>query len=57
MRAAFDWLRDSLAPVFEEKARELFIDPWKARDEYIQVMLDRSPEQRDEILCRRSNHL
>jgi alpha-amylase/alpha-mannosidase (GH57 family) len=38
LRAAFDWLRDELAPVFEKGP---FHDPWKARDEYIEVVLDR----------------
>ena len=42
LRAALDWLRDSLAPCFEEKGRELLKDPWAARDAYIGVVLDRS---------------
>ena len=36
----FDWLRDTIAPRFEEKARELFRDPWGARNEYIHVVLE-----------------
>jgi alpha-amylase/alpha-mannosidase (GH57 family) len=56
LRAALDWLRDSLAPAFEEKARGLFTDPWKARDEYIQVVLDRSPEQREKFFAACANH-
>ena len=42
LREALDWLRDSLAPRFEEKARGLLKDPWAARDDYISVVLDRS---------------
>ena len=42
LRAALDWLRDALAPVFESKAAALLKDPWRARDEYIRVILDRS---------------
>ena len=44
LRAALDWLRDSLAPVYESKAPAFLKDPWKARDEYIRVILDRSDE-------------
>jgi alpha-amylase/alpha-mannosidase (GH57 family) len=41
LRQALDWLRDRLAPAFEEKARALLRDPWQARDEYIRIILDR----------------
>jgi alpha-amylase/alpha-mannosidase (GH57 family) len=44
LREAFDWLRDTLAPLYEEKARRVLEDPWAARDEYIRVLLDRSPD-------------
>ncbi len=52
LRAALDNLRDDLAPRFEERAREYLRDPWAARDDYIQVILDRSPESRSGF-CRR----
>jgi alpha-amylase/alpha-mannosidase (GH57 family) len=42
LRAALDWLRDTLNPVFEQKAAPLLKDPWAARDEYIRVILNRS---------------
>jgi hypothetical protein len=41
LRAAFDYLRDELGPAYESKASELLRDPWRARDEYINVVLDR----------------
>ncbi len=44
LRNAFDWLRDSLARQYEEKARQLLKDPWAARDGYIDIILGRSPE-------------
>jgi alpha-amylase/alpha-mannosidase (GH57 family) len=44
LREAMDWLRDRLAPLFEEKAGEYLKDPWGARDDYIEVILDRSAE-------------
>lgn len=43
LRNALDWLRDKLAPLFETKAKEFLKDPWRARDEYISIILDRSP--------------
>jgi alpha-amylase/alpha-mannosidase (GH57 family) len=44
LREALDWLRDTLAPLYENKGRELLKDPWAARDAYIHIVLDRSPE-------------
>jgi alpha-amylase/alpha-mannosidase (GH57 family) len=44
LRAALDWLRDELAPLYEQKAAPLLKDPWAARDEYIQVVLNRAEE-------------
>jgi alpha-amylase/alpha-mannosidase (GH57 family) len=44
LRAALDWLRDTLAVVYEKEAQSLLKDPWKARDGYIQVILDRANE-------------
>jgi alpha-amylase/alpha-mannosidase (GH57 family) len=43
LRAALDWLRDALVQPYAEYARPLLTDPWAARDEYIDVILDRSP--------------
>jgi alpha-amylase/alpha-mannosidase (GH57 family) len=47
LRAALDWLRDEIAPCYEEMAGRFFKDPWAARDNYIHVILDRSPECRE----------
>jgi alpha-amylase/alpha-mannosidase (GH57 family) len=44
LRKALDWLRDSLASTCEEKARQFLKDPWGARNDYIQIILDRSPQ-------------
>jgi alpha-amylase/alpha-mannosidase (GH57 family) len=46
LRNSLDWLRDELAPLFEQKAREFLKDPWAARDDYIAIILDRAPESR-----------
>ena len=50
LRVALDWLRDNLALRFEQKAGEYLEDPWRARNEYIQVILDRAPENADRFL-------
>jgi len=50
LRGALDWLRDNLSQVFEENARGLLRDPWAARDAYIRVVADRSPEVVDAFL-------
>ena len=50
LRRAMDWLRDQLAPRFEEKGKGLLKDPWAARDDYIWVILDRSPESVERFL-------
>ena len=44
LRAALDRLRDALAPLFEQEASRYLKDPWGARNEYIDVINDRSPE-------------
>jgi alpha-amylase/alpha-mannosidase (GH57 family) len=54
LRASLDWLRDALAGPFEEKARPLLKDPWAARDEYVEVVLARTPERRSHFLARHS---
>jgi len=46
LRAALDWLRDRLAPIFESQLEKYFHDPWASRDDYIRVILDRSEESR-----------
>jgi alpha-amylase/alpha-mannosidase (GH57 family) len=41
LRAALDWLRDEVSPYFERRGAELMTDPWAARNDYIDVILDR----------------
>jgi alpha-amylase/alpha-mannosidase (GH57 family) len=41
LKVALDWLRDELADRYERLAAELVTDPWEARDDYLQVVLDR----------------
>jgi alpha-amylase/alpha-mannosidase (GH57 family) len=44
LRAALDWLRDTVAPWFEVNGRKYLKKPWQARNGYIDVILDRSVE-------------
>ena len=44
LRAALDTLRDKLAERFEKTAGTLLKDPWAARNDYIDVLLDRSEQ-------------
>jgi alpha-amylase/alpha-mannosidase (GH57 family) len=41
LREALDWLLGEVTPLFEQHAAELMAQPWAARDDYIDVMLDR----------------
>jgi Domain of unknown function (DUF3536) len=49
LREALDWLRDSVAPRFEALGSKYLREPWAARDGYIAVVLDRSPEVREQF--------
>jgi alpha-amylase/alpha-mannosidase (GH57 family) len=46
LREALDWLRDTINPAFEQLASTLLRDAWAARDGYIDVVLERTPEAR-----------
>ena len=39
-----DHLRDKLTPVFSYEASHFFKDPWRTRNDYIDLILERSPE-------------
>ena len=44
LRESLDWLRDHLSDIYELEASFILKDPWKARDEYINVILNRNDE-------------
>jgi alpha-amylase/alpha-mannosidase (GH57 family) len=50
LREAMDWLRDSLIPRFETDAAQYLNDPWSSRNDYIDVVLNRSRESIDLFL-------
>ncbi|MEN9520683.1 MAG: hypothetical protein RLZZ381_3271 [Cyanobacteriota bacterium] len=52
LRTALDWLRDRLITVYEEAGAKFFRDPWLARNEYIQVIRDRSRKNVTNFLLR-----
>jgi len=56
LRQALDELRDALVPLTEQEGARLFRDVWAARDAYIQVILDRSPESVDLFLHAHQHH-
>lgn len=41
LRDALDWLRDTSAELFEREAKKFLRDPWEARNDYIDVILNR----------------
>jgi len=52
LREGLDWLRDEVAALFEERAGQVLKDPWAARDDYVSLLLDRSPEARTAFMKR-----
>jgi hypothetical protein len=44
LRNALDWLREQLAFKYELKAKEYLKNPWNARDDYIDLVCDRSED-------------
>ncbi len=50
LRHALDYLRDQLAIIFEKEGAKYFKDPWLTRNQYIEVVLDRSQENTLEFL-------
>ena len=52
LRAALDGLRDAGRPLYEKHASALLKDPWAARNDYIDVLLDRRPKTLDAFFAR-----
>jgi alpha-amylase/alpha-mannosidase (GH57 family) len=44
LREAMDWLRDTVAGKYQELTAQFLKDPWAARNDYVEVILNRSPE-------------
>jgi hypothetical protein len=56
LRNSLDWLRDSLAPIYEKDAAKILKDPWAARDDYCQIILDRSPENLNDFVAKHAKN-
>jgi len=56
LRESLDWLRDTVAPLVKARGVELFKDVDAARNGYISVILDRSPESVDAFLAMHASH-
>ena len=52
LRNALDSLRDELSLLFEDKGRQLLNDPWRARNDYLDVVHDRSPANVERFFAR-----
>ncbi|MCC6462691.1 MAG: DUF3536 domain-containing protein [Saprospiraceae bacterium] len=51
LRETLNWLRDQIIPAYEREAGRYLRDPWKARNDYIEVMLRHSDEAVREFLA------
>jgi alpha-amylase/alpha-mannosidase (GH57 family) len=56
LRSAFDWLRDTIIPKYEQHGGELLQDPWHARNEYIGVILNRTHDSREAFFHAHATH-
>lgn len=52
LRSALEWLRDEADAIFARHGARLLRDPWRAREDYIEVILDRSDESVSRFLAR-----
>jgi alpha-amylase/alpha-mannosidase (GH57 family) len=50
LREAMDWLGGRAATVFEKAMAAFVADPWAVRDDYIRVILDRSPDNVEDFV-------
>ena len=50
LRESLDYLRDELCNIYEESMKGYHPDPWRLRNEYIEIILDRTPERVDDFL-------
>lgn len=54
LRNAMDWLRDTLEPPYIERVEQYLKDPWQARNAYIDVVINRSPDNVERFFTRHS---
>jgi alpha-amylase/alpha-mannosidase (GH57 family) len=56
LREALNWLRNHLEDLYDDGAIAYVKDPWAARNDYIDVILDRSPESVERFLTQHESH-
>ncbi len=56
LRDTLNWLRDQLIEVYQTYGHQFFHDPWRVRDEYIQVICDRSSTNLDQFFSQNQTH-
>lgn len=56
LRDTLNWLRDALSAIYETEGTRFFRDPWAARDEYVDVLGDRSSTNISHFLSRHQTH-
>jgi alpha-amylase/alpha-mannosidase (GH57 family) len=56
LRNALDWLRDNLIEIYVREAGYLLKDPWDARNDFINVITNRSDESVDAFLAKHALH-
>ena len=52
LRKALDFIRDEMAKDFDARGREYFKDPWAARNDYIELVLDRGLDAQHKFFLR-----
>ena len=52
LRDSFDWLRDQVEPEYEKLMQEYVEDPWHIRNEYIDLILDRSIDNANAFIAK-----
>lgn len=50
LRAALEEVRDTIAPGYQNLAGKFLLDPWGARNAYVSIICNRSPEQIKRVL-------
>lgn len=57
LREALDWLKAELDQLFEREAAQHLLDPWAARNAYVQVLLQNTKERREAFLREHARRL
>lgn len=55
MRAALNSLRDASADIYAAEGAKFFRSPWDARNDYVSLVLDRSPETADAFFAKHAS--